>query len=268
MTSGSNPPSKHVSAFELDLLETGTLDAERTRRLNEHLVACESCGERQAELQAARSDFAADVFPRTAPRFRQPKPAPAVPTHRRASVWAPLLASAAALLLFVGFLVGRAPNEEPVAVQTKGGTGLSLVVRRDGRPIGPDDAPTQLRAGDELRFVLFPAGEHAKFVLVASVDGAGKANVYFPFEGDRSAAVGHAARWEVPGSVVLDGTPGPERIFALFSAQSLDARQVREQLSRIGAGGWQAVRSAARLELPAVDQHSVLIEKGAARPRE
>ncbi|HEX6277966.1 MAG TPA: hypothetical protein VFZ53_33210, partial [Polyangiaceae bacterium] len=154
----------------------------------------------------------------------------------------------------------------PPMIQAKGGPGLSLVVRRNDRPLGPSDAPAELRAGDELRFVVLPAVPRAH-LLIASIDGAGKANVYFPFQGERSGTVERAGPWKVPGSVILDATPGPERIFALFSNTPIDARAVRKRLSDIGAAGWNGVRTTTRLELPSVEEYSVLIEKaGSASP--
>jgi hypothetical protein len=267
MTPRLESASKHLSTFELDLLETGTLDENRTERLHEHLSACETCRAQRSELQAARSEFTNDVFPKTAHSFRQRSERVPIPRYRRAVVWAPVLASAAALLLVLGVVnTRRAPSDPAPELQAKGGGGLSLVVRRNGETLRPSDDAVELRAGDELRFVVFPTGDRAKHLLVASVDGSGKANVYFPFGGDRSGTVERLPRWEVPGSVILDDAPGPERIFALFSAEPMDARGVREQLARVGAGGWNAVRTTARLELPGVEQHSVLIEKGPRRP--
>ena len=55
--------------------------------------------------------------------------------------------------------------------------------------------------------------------------------------------------------------PGPERIFALFSKQPLDAGAVTRALSNIGAAGHAAIRGGIRLDIPDAFQVSVCIEK-------
>ena len=268
MTPERDLPSTHASAIELDLLEAGALDAERGRRVNEHVEACETCRERQAELRAARNEFTTEVFPKTAPLLRRRSSSAPAPLYQRASVWVPILASAALLVLVFGVLRReREPSDEAPMIQAKGGPGLSLVVRRNGRLLGPNDAPAALRPGDELRFVVLSTNPRAHRLLIASIDGSGRASVYFPFQGERSGAVERMGAWKVPGSVILDATPGPERIFALFSENPIDARTVRKRLSDIGAAGWNGVRTTTRLELPSVEESSVLIEKaGSASP--
>ena len=85
--------------------------------------------------------------------------------------------------------------------------------------VGSEDA---LHAGDALRFVLEPVGR--PYLLIASVDGQGKASIYHPFGGSSSARVAPQGMVEAPaGSVVLDTAPGPERVFAFWSSEPLRA---------------------------------------------
>ncbi len=117
-----------------------------------------------------------------------------------------------------------------------------------------------LAPGDLVRFVVEPRGH--RYLLVASIDGAGKVSVYHPFQGTVSAPLGADARVELPGSIVLDRAPGPERIFALLSEVALSATAVRESLKGVEAGGPERIRQTVELPLPGTEQDSFLFEKG------
>jgi hypothetical protein len=145
------------------------------------------------------------------------------------------------------------PDEPSVAI--KGGPSLRVFARHNGRVavVRPRSA---LHAGDEIRFAVEPAG--LRYLLVASVDGAGKATIYFPYGGAVSQPVGGAT--ELPGSIVLDDAPGPERVFALLSEQPLVAADVTGALVDLGRRGPDAIRAASRLPVAAT-QLSLLFEK-------
>ncbi len=148
--------------------------------------------------------------------------------------------------------------------QTKGSAQFQIVARRDGRVFPLDKFNRQLGAGDELRFVVTTSNTAKPNLLIASVDGAGRVTTYFPYEGPESAHVDHPGRWEVPGSIVLDDAPGPERIFAFFSKEPLAAPTVTRPLSDLGRRGWDAIRTTERVDVGDVDQVSIAIEKNAA----
>jgi hypothetical protein len=123
-------------------------------------------------------------------------------------------------------------------------------------PVSPGEP---LRPGDQIRFVLERV--RYRYVLIASVDGAGRASIYVPYEGSASLDIGAGDRVEIPGSIVVDDTPGPERLFALVSARPIDAAGVRAALANVGAGGPSAIRGTRRVDVGADDQVSMLLEK-------
>jgi hypothetical protein len=169
-----------------------------------------------------------------------------------------LVPAAATLLLIVGLQRDPLPDGGQPGIIAKGGPGLLVAVRRGERlfPMRPGEP---IRAGDQIRLVL----EHVSypFVLVASVDGRGASNIYVPYEGSRSLPVPLSDRIEVPGSLVLDDSPGPERLFALFSRVPLDAAAVRSALAAVGARGAPGIRSTTALNVGANAQTTVLLEK-------
>ena len=243
----------HLSAFELDAVALGSEPA----GAREHLAACARCRTDLDAASALREHFTAHVLPRMLPVRRR----------RRAWPWlaAPMLAAAAALLVVV-----RRPHRAPPAVPElaiKGDVAWQVFGNRDGHTFAVHDG-TPLERGDRIRFAVIPNG--ARYLLVASIDGAGAVTVYFPYGGSASAPLDAiapgAARVELPGSIVLDAAPGPERVFALFSDRPIETAEVARQLRAIGAAGPDAIRGTRALAVAGTrGQTSVVFEKRVPR---
>ena len=97
---------------------------------------------------------------------------------------------------------------------------------------------------------------------IVSVDGAGQVSRLFPPWGDEGAEV--TTPGPLPGGAVLDGRPGPERIFAVCTTRPLGMKSLEAAGRLAASGGPGGVRMTRRLEgLPReVLQSSLLIEKG------
>jgi hypothetical protein len=121
---------------------------------------------------------------------------------------------------------------------------------------------TRLVAGDRIRFVVEPAG--MPYVLIASIDSTGAATVYYPYGGIASAAIPPAERSELPGSIILDAAPGPERVFAMFSDAPIASAAVLDQLRQVGTRGSSAIWTQQALQVDSVRaQQSIVFDKGA-----
>ena len=255
-------PSQHVSSFDLDLLEMGGLDETKKRTIDEHLRACATCRQDHESLKKFRAEFSDQVLPRTIDRVRERVEAPAKLSFARPAVFAPVLASAAALALWVATgRPGLPGKDDGDTVRAKGEAALQIVARHEGRVATLDQSHPSVAAGDEIRFIVTPTDLSHPYLYIASVDGRGRANFYFPFDGAQSARVDRAGRWEIPGSIVVDDAPGPERVFALFSREPLAKAAVANALGEIGRKGWDAIRATARIDLGDVVQSSTVIEK-------
>ncbi len=173
----------------------------------------------------------------------------------------PVCAAAAFLLLA---RPTRGPVPEPSeALGVKGNVGggrlaFKAFARRDERVFLVRDGE-RLAPGDAVRFAVEAPG--FEYLLVASIDGAGTASVYFPFRGQASGRNRPEATFEVPGSIVLDAAPGPERVFAISSAGPIESTVVKAALETLGAAGPEAIRRATELPIAGTIQASVLFEK-------
>jgi hypothetical protein len=103
-------------------------------------------------------------------------------------------------------------------------------------------------------------------VIVASVDADARVSIYFPYDGKASAPLPGPGRWEVPGSIQLDDTLGPERVFVFFAEKPLAAADVERALLALGKQGPNAIRDARTVHLAGTVQRSFLMMKK-NRPR-
>ena len=233
---------EHLSSLEIDELAAAIAADDRVR---DHLAACARCRDDLAAAESTRAEFVRSVFPRTVGRL-----AP----RRRWWRLGFLAIPAIAVLALVLWQPRDPPPEQDIAI--KGGPTFRVFARR-GDSVFPVRDATHMAPGDQIRFVA-GSRDHA-YLMVASIDGAGTVTIYYPYGGDHSGAANADAR-ELPGSIVLDRAPGPERVFALFSARPLDAAPVTRALHELGARGADAIRSTRSLDLPCV-QASIVFEK-------
>jgi hypothetical protein len=260
MTDTSDEGVRHLSSFHCELLRLGEVSAAERKWMEEHLRSCAACTALSGSFEASRREFAGAVATRTGAQLR----ARVEQARRRRWRWVGvgLLVPVAATFLVV--LSGRGPRPPEVAEPefgVKGGPGLLVAARRGSR-VFPVSAKEPLRAGDQIRFVL-DSVRHP-FLMIASVDGAGHANIYVPYEGKESLAVeakGQQSRIEIPGSIIIDETPGPERLFAFLSQRPIEAAKVRAALAKLAAGGPAAIRTGKTVDVGAEEQVSMLLEK-------
>lgn len=263
-----NLASAHLTSLDFDLLSLGHLGEAEKGPLLAHLEACPACREERKERAVLAEEFARTAMPRSLPKLRERLAAPA---RRRIGVWGLALPAAAGATLVALLLIHQpnqrdgvignsmiGPGQESGEFGIKGGGGLLAYVRH-GDKVRRAVAGTTVGAGDALRFVV-ETGAH-KYLLIASVDGAGHASAYYPFGQWQSLPVVPRARFEVPGSVVLDTAAGPERIFALLSARPLAEDEVRPLLEDLARHGPHGIRATVDLGLPQVDTSTILLEK-------
>lgn len=254
-----NREGLHLTSLDLDGLHLGLTSAEERARLQAHVESCGSCARLRSEHDASVLRFRSGVFDRTIRQVKRRSSG-----RRRRVELVVGLAAAAALVLLVR---GGGDHGQVVTtaslLATKGEGSLQVFARRGQQVFAVKDGET-LSPGDAIRFFLGPSGKGQ--VIIGSVDGAGIATIYFPYGGRGSAAIAPDKRFEVPGSIVLDHAPGPERIFAVFSPAPMESEPVRQALSSLGARGTSAIRRTQKLPLPGTSQASLLFEKRELTP--
>ena len=257
----------HLTSLDFDRLRLDALSPDEAAALRGHLDSCETCRQQEQSQLALAHRFLREVLPRTLPAIRerlQPSP------HRWRRRWTIALAPLACGLVLLIFW-GRGtspisvmpPADDIADIAIKGGGGLLAYVRH-GTKIARLENGAVLEKGDALRFAI-DAGTN-KHILLAGVDGSGKATAYFPYGQWQGAALPAGARFEVPGSIVLDDSPGPERIFTFLSGQPLDGAAIRTRLESLARLGPQAIRATSDVDVAGSECSSVVFEKKAKAP--
>jgi hypothetical protein len=284
--SHDSPGRRHPTALAMDRLMMGRLPDDERAAVMAHLEGCPPCAAGHRQRLEASHHFAAAVHARTSAAvarqvgrwgwlpWRAGRPGGFATT----AVAAVAVGGLAAIVLLPRASTSPPPSPSvPVpateamaappasdpALGIKGGGSLKVFARRGDRAELVEHGRT-LAPGDQIRFVLESGG--LAYALVLSVDGAGKQSVYFPHGGAGSEAVPAQGRVEVPGSIVLDDAPGPERIWALFSHRPLRHADVAAALRALAGAGPAALRAAATLPVPDTVQASLLFEKKVGRP--
>ncbi len=227
---GSPLTRGHLSSESIDLLLLSALPSHDAQAAQQHLLTCSSCKAQWQALSEDQKRFEQFVFARTLPKVQARLEAQrgSIWEKFRWKVWVPALGVAMAAVMLM-FKSQGTQLDADVYIGIKGQPTLEIFAVRgssDAFAVAPGVA---LQPKDRIRFVVNPAG--AKYLLVASRDGAGTFSVYHPFGAQRSQPLSEQkARLDVPGAVELDDTLGPERVVAVFSADPVTAEQVEEAL--------------------------------------
>lgn len=220
----------HLSSETIDLLLLSALSAPEANQAKEHLDTCAHCKQRWQELNEDKQRFEQFVFARTLPKVEARVQAERQGFFARfkLQILIPAIGLAAAFAVVSAF--PGTQTEDDVYVGIKGGQpSLDVFAVRGESGAFQVKGGAKLQPSDKIRFVVNPAG--AKYLLVASRDGAGVFSVYHPFGAEKSQPVADKnAKVELPGAVELDATLGTEHIVAAFSEEPLSATQVKEAL--------------------------------------
>jgi hypothetical protein len=232
---------RRPSRLALDRYHTGELDPDELASLEGRLDA--GAREHLAALEAARTETPrpdwAEIRRRaalgdTGRAVEVPAPANDGRGFRR---WlGPLFAVAAAA---VALLVLTPRGTDPDYVGVKAGEQLSIY-QLSGEVLTPYEPGTALGEDDVVGFKVAHVGQRG--VVLLSVDGTGTISQFHPEAGDEPLplpAGEDGIEIPLPGTVILDGAPGPEVFVAVFDVSVSEARA--ELARRFQSGGHAAV---------------------------
>lgn len=250
-----------ASRFELarrDLVGNGDAG------LSSHAADCVRCRTVLTELAEARQQLLGDTpieVSQSAARGIMAMAADRRAARRfRFMFWLPVGLAPVAIGLLLFALPNRdvstvAMSSAPTA-RAKGSLALEMHCKR-GDTVFPVVEGADFFAGDRLRFTYTKA--EPGFLIVFSVDDSGRVFPYYPDGALTGMEASAGSGVMLPGSVELDGHHGFERIFALWSTQTLHDKTVRKAVETALAAD-RDIRHLQRLPLE-VEQVSYLLRR-------
>lgn len=234
-----------ASDLVLDQLLLDELDEQAAASCRAHFDRCGACAER---FEALRQDQLA--FQTLGASKLSAMTAPAPRAARRSRAWfAVVPLAAAALALGSARLIGdRTPERLQLATAEPPSTGLRskgssfellAVVERGDHQFRAFSGDA-VRAGDQLQLA-YSAAERG-VLYVVGVDGTQRATPYYPEPG-APQFVEPGQEVELPFSLVLDQTRGPERFFAFLCAAPTDPSSLARAAEAAAADGAGAALS-------------------------
>jgi hypothetical protein len=193
-----------------------------------HLASCEKCGAELSRLRRERDAYQAAHPPAVFRRKVMARAPEAAPPRRWG--WAFGLAPVAATALALGTVVLPAAS-----VQLKGaGAAFQVFYKRKGEPqvFVPGN---HLRVGDALRFSYTAPGNG--YLMVLDVDGGGRIQTFYPYGAAEAVPVHPKDPPLLRGSIALDGSPGPEHLFAVYRPTPFTFDAISRELQTVGTSG-------------------------------
>jgi hypothetical protein len=185
-----------LSELKIDRMLAGELAADDAALARSHAAGCAACGGLLRHAEA------------TARRFAEHRPPLGFAQRRgRAAV---AIASAALAVMVIGLAI-RTPRDAPRGVRTKGHAALGFYVSHAGQ-LHRGEPGDAIAPGDRLQLVT--TSDAAGWIAVTGVDALAVRQVY-------AAPQPHPAGRDrpLPFSIIVDTTPGPTTITAVFCAE-------------------------------------------------
>jgi hypothetical protein len=209
-------PETCLSDLVLDRLIAGELDgSEIGTAARAHLERCEPCRSRKRTLEEAAARFETEIFISGA-ALKTARAAKRAPMRLGGSI------GAAAAAVFIVMLV----QTKSLEVRTKGALGLGIVARHLDGKTEQIFSGAEMSPGEAIRFEI--SSTRQGYLFIAGIDAAKNVTPYYPSTKD-AQILPPAPGTLLEGSVTLDATLGPERIFAVLCDQPIEARRILER---------------------------------------
>lgn len=219
----------HLSTLMLNQLRYGELDPAAEAQARAHIQDCERCAGRLGAQEANRNAFVLEPVPeairRAAEREPDSRTSPMPANDNSAWRWVLMAVAAAVLVAFPLLLPPKEPaSDNPYAQTRSKGEHILLEAWLDTRE-GPVllDTDDVLHAGDVLQ-LKFSTMERP-YVSFGGVDGHGVVELYGTIKADSELQI-----LQAPFALQMDGTPGEQRFYALFTREQPSEAQIRQAI--------------------------------------
>ncbi len=263
--------AERPSRLDLARLVSGDLPPTEAAELRARIAASPEDQARLAELQGHAAEFEQVAELQRAALRRRLEAEAATPRRQPSRWWRPLavlvpVAAAAAVVLVISHRIEPLATPPVEDIAFKGQLAVHVVARRGETQFAVEPG-VELAPGDALRFVVTAATPG--YLTVFSVDGRGEASPFYPESAPATSAaplrLERAGQQTLPGSVVLDEAPGPERLFVVFSPRPFERGPVHERARQLCAAGPCQTVSARALGVDGAVQLLTVSKRGGGR---
>jgi hypothetical protein len=234
----------HVGLLKLRRLWLGELSGAEADEARSHAEGCAECRARLEAFDDEQREFQQAVpFERFEAGVQRAQRRERTAPRRQ---WvAPVMAMAASILVVLAIQPSMSGRN-----RTKGGADVVVTIAgpNDGpQRIAPAGVPEMLAPGERVR-IGYEAGPW-RYVLVLSVDEAGKVTPLYPEAGASLPTEGGPGPHYLPDSLIFDGK-GAERVIAVMSEQALQVPEAIQATERAFQQAGGDVRQLPKLALP------------------
>jgi hypothetical protein len=211
--------------FELQSMALEGEKYSKHKTIHKHVESCPNCQAIVEEILSKRQAFL-DEYPYS--RFQASLTARENESRQRYR-WLRLapIASAAVLLLVIALSIGTLTTDKPT-IRMKGSAHLSFFVQRDGKVEEGISGGTYYE-NDRIQFVY--SSVNFKYLFLFSVDQNGRISNFNHLSSAHSVAIQPGNKQVLEGSIILDDSLGPERIFGIFSNKPLEFDEIKQLFS-------------------------------------
>jgi hypothetical protein len=212
--------------FELIRLAAGDGEEQELATLRAHANSCPACGAILTSLEMQNKDFLERrPFSKIAPALFQGGHKLA---SRRRFVLRLVPATAAAVVLLALGVIWFALRPEPT-IRTKGDIALAFYVQKGAEAV-PGRSGGTYHENDRIQFA-YSSGPH-RYVFLVSLDDRGNVSNFNHRSATASVPIEPGSGRVLEGSIILDASVGPERVFAIFSNSPLQLEEVKDAAKR------------------------------------
>lgn len=234
----------HVGQMKLRRLWLGELSGAEADEARAHTEGCEECRARLKSFDDEQQEFQRAVpFERFEAGVQRAQRRGRTAQLRQ---WvAPAMAMAASILVVLAIQPSMSGRN-----RTKGGADVVVTIagpNNGPQRTAPAGVPEMLAPGERVR-IGYDAGAW-RYVLVVSVDEAGKVTPLYPEAGASLPTEDGPGPHYLPDSLIFDGR-GAERVIVVMSEQALQVPEVVRATEQAFRGSSGDVRELPRLALP------------------